>query len=172
MSESEFEKTTENYSNHIQVYSGLYNTVDMTGTLLNSAVAKAQLDQNARKYQWDAARYTTEKASFDARMQNETEIFLSFYTPERKHDDLHKNQTLWKIFLDTNNKRLEGKVKKVKLLTQEIRSLYPYHTTFATAYSITFAIPTRLVELSSSKLTVTGPVGTASLDFRSLGESQ
>lgn len=166
ISESEFESVTENYTEKTQVYSGLYNIMDISATLVNTPVAKAQLDQNARLYQWDTAKMTTEKVKSDENLNKETDIFISFYTPERKHDDLHKNQTLWKIFLDANGKRYEGKVKKIKLLTDEIRGLYPYHNRFATPYTITFPISVHSVESSSAKLTITGPVGSASLEFK------
>ncbi|MEK6773314.1 MAG: hypothetical protein AABY64_05205 [Bdellovibrionota bacterium] len=166
MSESEFETITETYTEKTQVYSGLYNIMDLSGTLMNSAVARAQLDQNARLYQWDAAKMTTEKVKSDEHLNKETEIFISFFTPERKHDDLHKNQTLWKIFMDINGKRYEGKVKKIKLLTDELRGIYPYHTRFATPYSIVFPVSAKSIESLPVKLTVTGPVGSASLQFK------
>lgn len=168
MTESDYTKVTENFTEKNQVYSGLYNLMDMSATLINSAVAKAQLEQTARLYQWDAAKMTTEKVKSDENLSKETEIFVSFYTPERKHDDLNKNQTLWKIFMDANGKRYEGKVKKIKLLTDEIRGLYAYHTRFATPYSIVFPVSVRSIENTNIKLTVTGPVGSATVQFKSL----
>ena len=166
ISESEYEKITESYTDKVQIYSGLYNIMDISGTVVNTSVAKAQLDQNARLYEWDAAKMTTEKVKSDEELNKETEVFISFYTPERKHDDLQKNKTLWKIFLDANGKRYEGKAKKIKLLTQEIRGLYPYHTQFATPYLITFPVSTKSVEGTPLKLTITGSVGSASLNFK------
>jgi len=168
ISESEYEAITETHTAKAQVYSGLYNVIDMTGTVVNSSVARAQLDQTARIYQWDSAKFTTEKVKSDEQLAKETEIFVSFYTPERKHDDLNKNQTLWKIFLDSNGRRFEGKAKKIKLLTEEIRGLYPYHTRFATPYSITFPVAVTSIETAPAKLVITGPVGSASLEFKNL----
>ena len=167
MSEDEYEKVMETYSDKIQVYSGLENIIDMTGTIINSAVAQGQMDQNARMYQWDAAKYTTEKVKMDEQMQKEATLFLSFYTPERKHDELHKNETLWKIFLDVNGKRFEVKAKKIKLLTEEIRGLYPYHSRFATPYLITFPVAMKSIENSNSQMTITGPVGSGKVKFKS-----
>ncbi len=166
MSESEYETNIETFTEKTQVYSGLYNVMDISGTLINSTVAQSQLDQQARLYQWDPSKMTTEKVKSDEGLNKETEIFVSFYTPERKHDDLNKNQTLWKIFLDANGRRYEGKVKKVKLLTEEIRGLYPYHNRFATPYEIVFPVSVRSIESTPVKLTVTGPIGSANLQFK------
>lgn len=140
--------------------------MDLTATILNSRVTTAQTDQMARLYIWDANKYTQEKVKADDKITKETEFFVSFFTPERKHDDLHKNQTLWKIFLDAGGKRYEGKVKKIKLLTEEIQGMYSYHNRFSTPYSVIFPIAARDIEsLKDIKLTITGPVGSATLEF-------
>lgn len=166
ISESDYQKVITENTRQKQIYSGLYNTMDLTSTVLNSKVAAAQTDQMARLYIWDANKYTQEKVKADDKVTKETEFFVSFFTPERKHDDLHKNQTLWKIFLDAGGKRYEGKVKKIKLLTEEIQGLYSYHNRFSTPYSVVFPVASRDIEnMKDIKLTITGPVGSATLEF-------
>lgn len=166
MDESEIQDRVEAGSEKVQVYSGLYNTVSMSGTLLNSRVGEALLNQQARMYQWDEGKMTAEKIKADEKSKLQTEVFLSFYTPENKHNDLHKNLTLWKIFLDADGKRYEGKATKIKLLPSEIKSLYPHHSRFATPYMISFPVSTKSMESKPSVLTVTGPVGSAQLKFK------
>lgn len=166
ISESDYQKVISENTRQKQIYSGLYNTMDLTATVLNSKVAAAQTDQMARLYIWDANKYTQEKVKADDKVTKETEFFVSFFTPERKHDDLHKNQTLWKIFLDAGGKRYEGKVKKIKLLTEEIQGMYSYHNRFSTPYSVVFPVASRDIEnMKDIKLTITGPVGSATLEF-------
>ncbi len=166
ISESEFQNVISNHTRQKQIYSGLYNSMDITTTLLNSKVMTAQIDQLARLYLWDENKYIQEKAKSEEKLKKETEFFVSFYTPERKHDDLHKNQTLWKIFLDAGGKRYEGKSKKIKLLTEEIQGIYSYHNRFSTPYSVIFPIAVKNIEsFKEIKMTVTGPVGSATLEF-------
>lgn len=166
ISESDYHQVVKNNSRGQQVYSGLYNAIDMTGVIINTAVAEAQVDQMARIYMWDASKYTQEKVKAEEKIRKESEFFVSFFTPDRKHDDLHKNKTLWKIFLDVDGKRFEGKVTKVKLLTEEIQSIYPFHNRFSTPYLIVFPIVMKQIEGSASvKLTITGPVGSSTVDF-------
>lgn len=171
--ESDYQMVLESQTQRKQVYSGLYNIMDLTATLLTSKVVEAQTDQFARLYLWDENKYSQEKAKSQEKISKETEVFVSFFTPERKHDDLHKNQTLWKVFMDLSgngeNKRVEGKTKKIKLLTEEIQGFYPYHNRFATPYTITFPIPMKQVEsYTDVKLTITGPVGSATVNFKEL----
>lgn len=166
ISETEYQTIIKNHSRQEQVYSGLYNSIDVTAVIITSEVSNAQSDQMARVYIWDENKYTQEKVKADEKLKKESEIFVSFFTPDRKHDDLHKNKTLWKIFLDVDGKRLEGKVTKVKLLTEEIQRIYPFHTRFSTPYTLTFPIAMKQIEkLKSIKLTITGPLGSSTLDF-------
>lgn len=166
ISESDYHDLIKKNSRPHQVYSGLYNVIDMTAIELNTEVYEAQADQMARVFIWDENKYTQEKVKIEEKLRKESEFFVSFFTPERKHDDLHKNKTLWKIFLDVDGKRHEGKVTKVKLLTEELQSLYSFHNRFSTPYSIVFPVAMKQIEKSASiKLTITGPVGSATVDF-------
>lgn len=166
ISESEYSQIIKKNAHQEQVYSGLYNAIDLTGISLNTEVSEAQVDQMARVYLWDENKYTQEKIKADEKMKKEAEFFVSFFTPDRKHDDLHKNKTLWKVFLDVDGKRHEAKVTKIKLLTEELQSIYPFHNRFSTPYLIVFPIAMKQIENSSSiKLTITGPVGSSTIDY-------
>lgn len=166
-------KTTTDYmgvitkhSDSVRRYSGFYNILDMEATIITSEVAQAQLEQSSMLYQWEESRFNEEKAKFETRLNKESEIFLSFYTPERKNDDLFKKNTIWKIFLDVDGKRFEGRATKLKLQLVEIEGLYPYHNRFYTPYSIIFPVPMRTIEGKPMKLTVTGAVGAGVMEFK------
>ena len=166
--QSESEKVVDRYSDRIESYNGLYNTMQAAATLHNSVVSAAILDQKARLFQWDQGKFDAQKLESQEKLGKETEVFISFFTPDKKHDDLNKNPSLWKIFLDVNGRRYEGKVTKIKLQTVEVQSLYGYHNRFSTPYQLIFPISVRLVENYPSKLTLTGPVGSATLNFNPL----
>lgn len=168
ISENEYHKTVDNWTSQSEKYSGLYNIINMTATLLNTEMQSAALDQNARLYQWDEAKYLAEKGKVEDSMRNQTEFFVSFFTPEKKTDTLSRSGSQWKIFLDSEGRRFEGKAVKVKLETVEIQSFYHYHTRFATPYRMTFPVPIKTIEGKPMKLTVTSPSGSASLDYPAL----
>ncbi len=165
ISESQYHSIIDQNTKDIQQYDGLNNVLEIHATLLNSSVSMAQVDQNARLFLWDKTRYAEEKATVQKNIQNKTEVFFSFFTPEKAHNDLHKNKTLWRLFLDVNGQRYDGKIVKVKKVLSEIRSLYPQHTQWTTAYMASFDVPTASVDMFPAKMTLTGPVGSASLVF-------
>ncbi|WP_413560053.1 hypothetical protein [Bdellovibrio sp. HCB209] len=146
-------------------YSGLYNLLEMQAVVLNSEVLDAQVDQLTRFYLWDEPKIQDEKIKRDARLNKETELFLSFYTPNVKNDDLQKDTTLWKIFLDVDGRRYQGKVTRIKSPLAELVSLYPTHNRFFTPYALTFPVAMKSIEGKEMKVTVTGPVGSGTLNY-------
>ena len=168
ISESEYDQIINQFSDKDRQYSGLYNLFDMRATLLNTPVKLAQVDHSARLFQWDKAKYDTEREKALSDLTKETQVFVSFFTPEKRHDDLHKSKTLWKIFLDIDGRRYEGRATKMKQLTTEIRSFYPDHNSFSTPYLISFPVGAKTLEGKNSTLVITGPVGSATAEFRAI----
>lgn len=165
VSQSEYEKRIDPHSKSIETYRGLLNTLHMNAVLLNSQVIDSQVLQKARLYQWNAEQLQTERNLLMQDAAKQTSVFVSLYTPDRKHDDLHKNKTLWKIFLDVQGKRFEGRAEKLKLLPNEIQALYPDHTRFATPYMVRFPVSANEIEGQPVKFTVTGTVSSATLEW-------
>ncbi|WP_080602429.1 hypothetical protein [Bdellovibrio bacteriovorus] len=163
----EYIEVLEDNSDKLRTYSGFYNVLDVEGIQLNSKVAAAQLDQSMRLYQWTEEKYTEEKAKFEQRLSKQSEFFVTFFTPERKNDDLYKADTVWRIFLDVDGRRFEGKATRIKLPLAEIQGLYPIHNRFSTPYTFTFPVPMISIEGKDQKLTITGPVGSGTLNYKS-----
>ncbi|MFN3454871.1 MAG: hypothetical protein ACK41T_07905, partial [Pseudobdellovibrio sp.] len=109
--------------------------------------------------------YRDEKAKVISKHSTNTEFFVSFYTPETKHDDLNSTKSSWKIYLDVNGQRYEGTATKIKTLFLDLEVMYPKHTRWATPYSVTFPISTPTTEGKSLILTITGPLATTQLAF-------
>lgn len=169
---SQLESTASNYealvdqnTQNTKLYDGFMNTLDMSATLLNTPVVTAQVEKNSAIYQWTPENRETEKSKALGELQKESQLFLSFFVPEKKHDDLYKTTSKWKIFLDVKGRRYEGKATRIKMLLIEAQTLYPHHTRWQTAYKLSFPVPMNLIEKEEMKLTVTGPVGSASLAF-------
>ena len=165
ISVSEYEEMIENKSKKLEVYDGLYNKLTIHGTWLDSQITEASLSHSARLLQWNEQKYKEEKTKAISKHTASTEFFVSFYTPERKYNDLSQNKTLWKIFLDVDGQRYEGKATKVKLLLTEIQMLYPYHNRWSTPYVLTFPVATSLVEGKRAVLTLTGAISSPQLRF-------
>jgi len=164
--EADYFRIVEKNTQKKQIYDGLYAVVETQATLLTSNLLDHQVDFLAQQFQWTQEQYKTEtEKSLDLR-KKQSEIFLSFYVPERKHDDLAKTKTVWRIFLDSNGQRYEGKAAKISAIYGEIKSLYPHHNRWSTPYKITFPVPIKNIENSESKLTMTGPIGSVQMEFK------
>lgn len=165
VSKGDYEDLIEKNTQNVKIYDGFSNVLNVTGTLLTTTVTMAQIDQNARMYQWSVEQYNQEKAKAQTSLQKESKVFISFFTPERKHDDLQKASSHWKIFLDIDGHRYEGVATRWKSILVEVQALYSYHSRWGTPYMITFPVPMKQIENSASKLTITGPVGSAQLEL-------
>lgn len=172
MNHAQFESVVERYTDRTQRYEGLYNTLDVAATIRNTAVMRGQLESQARIYQWDRVKFQSESNKLAEKARNETEVFLSFYTPERKNDDLSRGNTQWRIYLEVDGRRFEGKASRIKTGTAEVQGFYPYHTRFATPYSVIFPVSVTQIEVKPMKFTVTGPMGMAALNFAQLAAAE
>ena len=171
ISYSQYMNVIDEFTDRHQVFSGLENTVDLHGTIINSKVALSQLGYKAKIYFWEKEKYDQELKKVETDLKKQVQVFVSFYSPERRHNELIKSKDLWKIFLDVNGKRYESlKPVKIKQLVSEIQGMYHYHTRFSTPYILTFPVSSYEIEKFPSKLTVTGPVASASIDFPALAQ--
>jgi len=164
--ESEYFRTIEENSDNTEKYSGLYNLFNIEATILNSKVLDAQTDQQTRLYLWDDKKAQEERVKVNERTSRETEVFMAFFTPDRKNDDAAKPKTIWRVFLDVEGRRFEGKISKIKLQMSQLIALYPYHNRFYTPYQIIFPIPIKNIENTKIQMTVTGAIGSATLTFK------
>lgn len=147
------------YSDGEAYYAGLYNTFIYRATLLNAPVRAELLRKLSDFYQWDREKFTAEREKSDREYNQETTVFLSFYTPDRRNDNLSEDKSIWRIYLEVGGHRYLGKAKKLRTSLAELAALYPQHTRWNTPYEVTFPVPTSAVETQASQLTVTGPLG-------------
>jgi hypothetical protein len=146
-------------------YVGFYNNFLYRATILNAQVRGALLRKQNEFYQWDRDKFSGERDKSDRNAGIETTVFLSFFTPERRNDNLSDVKSIWRVYLEAGDRRYQGKVKKLRTPLAEIIALYPYHTRWNTAYEITFPVPTPAIEAQALKLTITGPLGAKTVSF-------
>lgn len=166
ISYSNYEKVVHDHTRKVEVYDGLYNKLTVQATWLDSLLTESTLSHSARLSQWTEQKYREERSKKVGKNAESTEFFVSLYTPERKHADLTGNKTLWKVFLDVDGQRYEGKATKVKLLLSEIQAIYPQHNRWSVPYYVSFPVATSLVENKPATLTFTGAVGSAQLTYK------
>lgn len=158
-------KVIEQFSRGEAEYSSFYNQFTYKATLINSPVREALLLHEAEYFKWDPSQLQAEREKAAKKMAESTELFVSFYTPERRNDNLSDLKSIWRIYLDVDGKRYEGKAKKSRKLLAELQSLYPYHTRWNTPYYVEFAVPTTAIEMGNPRLLITGPLGSKEVGF-------
>ncbi|MCM2282750.1 MAG: hypothetical protein NDI61_12995 [Bdellovibrionaceae bacterium] len=158
-------KVIEQFSEGDSDYQTFYNQFAYKATLVNSPVREATLLKEADYFKWDPQQLATERAKAEKKMETTTEIFMSFFTPERRNDNLTDIKSIWRVYLDVDGKRYQGRAKKAKKLFPELNALFPYHTRWNTPYVLEFDLPTQTPQNAGAKLTVTGPLGTREIDF-------
>ena len=157
--------TIEKFSAGDKQFSGLYHNFEFRATILNHEITKTIHERMAQIYAWseeESAEKLNEKMS---KLENNTLLWLSFFTPERKNDNLATKKSIWKIYLLAGSQRYEGRAQKANLNLSEATELYPYHTRWATPYYIEFPVPSREIENQPLTLIITGPLGRREVTF-------
>ena len=152
-------------------FAGLYNTFELKATIVNSEVREALTKRQAAYYQWDQAQQSSEREKALQELSSETNVFLSFSTPERKNDNLADKKSIWRVFLDVGGRRYVGQAKKDRRLIAELQAQFPFHTRWNTPYILTFPVSTTAIETQPIKLTLTGPLGSRVLEFKPIGST-
>lgn len=165
ISVSDYKNLVDKKTQKTEVYSGLYNQLTVSATRMDGEMTDAYLSHSARFLQWSAAQHQTEKAKAIAQGTEKTEFFLSFYTPERKHNDLSSSKSIWKIYLDINGQRYEGTAKKIKSQQIEVETMYPNHNRWSNPYSVTFPIAAAIADGKPAVMTITGTLAATQLKF-------
>ncbi len=172
ITEGQYEDIVDYYTDHSQKYDGPYNLLEVSATLINTQVITAQVKRQATLFQWENSKFQAELETKKSTTKDKTEVFVSFFTPDKKSGDLLRTNTLWKIILKTKNQEYVGTPKKMTLLPVEITSLYPRHNRWSTAYTVSFDAPRSSIEEQESQLIITGPVGVATLQFKSISNTK
>jgi hypothetical protein len=165
MGKMEYAALLNKYTHKTNQYSGLYQTFQADVTILNSEVQSALVRQRASFQGWDEKQFQMEREKSIQEASAYSKFFLRFFAGDRDYDDLNKPKTIWKVYLDFNGSRFEGKIKKLPEKNVELSALFPNMDHFSTGYEITFSLPMTTLETGTSKITLTSSLGTAQFVF-------
>lgn len=160
-------KKVDQHSAGDKQFSGVYHNFEFRSTLLTRDMSRALHNRLNQYYDWSEEEALSKLNERMNELNNKTKIWLSFYTPERKNDNLANKISIWKIYLETNGQRYEGRPYKANKNFSEAQALIHYHSRWATAYYVDFPLPTDDIG-STAKLIITGPLGRREVDFNSL----
>lgn len=166
--DAEYFDSVKKFSDRAEFYSGINNVFQVHGTILNTEIQQGQIEKKDRAFSWSDEQKQTEQKKVDESIRQETKVFLSFYSPENRVNNLDSPSSIWRVFLDVNNKRYVGSVSTYVGFANEAELFYPYHTVFAKAYIVKFPVPIAHIQDYPLTLTVTGTIGSKTIQFKPL----
>jgi hypothetical protein len=165
MSEVGYRSLVNKNTSKTNQYSGFYQTFQADMTIITSELQTEMLKQRAQFLQWDQKSYQAERDKMMQESAAYSKFFMRFFSPDSEYDDLNKDKTIWKVFLDYNGTRFEGKVRKLNDKYVELKNTYPHLDQFSSPYEVTFNVPMTTVETGASKVTLTSSLGSAEFKF-------
>jgi hypothetical protein len=146
-------------------FSGLYDNFEFRATLLTPSVAQLIHRRKSQIYEWDQFQQQEHLDKQQAELYPKTRVWMSFFTPSNKDDNLDKKDSIWKTYLVVDGKRYEGQVTRSKQSLSEAQALFDYHNRWATIYLLDFPLPSSQVESAVVQLIITGPLGRREVFF-------
>lgn len=165
LSDGAYRKLFDKHSRDDRQYSGFQNTLEVHATFLNSDIQTAVLQRDADTLLWDSRTAQSEREKIFQQNSNATKFFLSFFVPTPRLNDLAKPNSVWKIYLEANGERYQGKAEKIKRPLEAILASYPTHTRWGQPYEVTFPVPLSVVENYPVKFIITGGIASSILQF-------
>ncbi|HEX4924687.1 MAG TPA: hypothetical protein VFV50_11395 [Bdellovibrionales bacterium] len=166
ISDKEYVELVEKHTKGKKLYDGFNLAFEYHATLLTTELQNAQVEVEATDFQWTREKAQTERDKIQTSAAKETQIFLSFFTPENENDNLETTGSLWRIYLVTGGMKYEGKAIRTGGLLADLQRKYPHHTRFSTPYLVTFNVPLNLIQGSDIQFVLTGTVGTSEVPFK------
>lgn len=150
-------------------YNGLYNTFEVSATILNSRVVHENLNQLGHYMQWDAKKLQEKRKEKLQELSTYSTFLVLLYTPEKGHNDLtEEEKSIWKVYLDHKGSRYRGRAEKSLEKFVQLKKLFPHITRFHKPYIVTFDIPMSTIEKNPSQLTLTSSLGSTTLKYKGL----
>ncbi|MCB0351229.1 MAG: hypothetical protein KDD38_08605 [Bdellovibrionales bacterium] len=165
MDTSAYKNLIQENTRHAIDYEGFYNKFEIYATFINTDVQTAILQRRSDSLQWDTRKAQSEREKLFQESATQTHFAVSFYVPSVRLNDLHKGNSIWKIYLVSGGERYEGRATKQNGKLEDLLAIYPYHNRWSIAYEVTFNIPLSAVEGKPATLIITSTQGTAELQF-------
>ncbi len=163
-----YHEQIERFSVSRKDYRGFYNTYQFDATLLNSQIRQQQVNLMAQTKSWPASKVEEENKKLREELSLETEVFLSFFTPNKKDNKFIGKTAVWQVILEVDGQKYEGTVSKNIMPMPDLLLLYPYFNRWSIPYTVKFKVPVTTIEKSPTKLIITGSLGLSENVFPAL----
>lgn len=165
MSDGEYESLIKKNTRHDLQYDGFYNKFEVHATFINTEVQTALLQKMSDTFSWKEFEAQKERDKMFQENAKQTKFALSFFVPSVRLNDLHKGTSIWKIYLEVDGERYDGRTTRRNGKLEDIQAQLPYHNRWSVPYDVAFNIPLSGVEGKSITLVITSSQGTSRLSY-------
>ena len=163
--EKEFRNILKPYQMSKKRYDGFQQTFEAHAVLLNSPVSAAILQRQAHYKGWSQKEFRNYREEALRKRTQQTEIYLSYYAPNARHDKLHRDTSIWNFYLEAGGQRYPGTVRLDRSTLVEQKSLFYFVHRFHTGYYVQFDVPVSAIETSQSQVLMSSSLGEATFIF-------
>ncbi len=161
------------WTREASAYGGLDLRLAVFASYRSWPLRTAYIREYAERYQLDGDTADRLLADERARYEETEEFFLAVSTPNVKWNDLEKERSVWRIYLenDRGERTAPLKIRRLDEKDPVIRGFYPFMTPWSYGYIVSFPKYTAdsdtalLEDISSFKLIITGVLGKAEVEW-------
>lgn len=138
------------------VHSGIETDIIAQATLMSGPWQKAYVEKRARVYSLTETEQEELSRRLSSSLQNETEVFLSLYSPIPEQTRIKLDNSLWSVFIQDNNQKIYPvEIRPVRQPLAVLQTFYPYVRPWRQNYTLTFPVTAR----DSLLMVMSGPLG-------------
>ncbi len=168
LTDSQYSELLSNHTRRAEHYDGFNNLYNIKVTILNTKVYSAVIDRVRFFKQYGSLEAQKEREKTYQKMSTETHFFVSYFSPQKGLTRLDRGDSLWKLYLDVNGRRVKAQIIKYPSIKQQTRALFPHHSRWSKGYLVKFRTPTNLSENHSAKLIMSSSAGSSVFTFPAL----
>lgn len=139
--DKDYEKALKQWNRHDEVYrsSDLAATILWDATWLNPEMLDAQASLFARRYNLSASEESAKRLELESKNRGYAVFFISFFTQDRKFNDLANPAHGWQMTLESGGKKYKPLyIEKIKRPVPEDLLYYPHITHWSVGYRVSF----------------------------------
>jgi hypothetical protein len=136
----EYKATLTDWSREARIYRGLGVELIATATFKSSEFRDAYSNEYARTYKLTGSKKTKLLKDQKNAALAYNDFLLAAYVPDKKLNDFHKKDSIWKIYLTVEKGELITplEIRKIKKVDAVTTHFFPYITPWKSVYLVRF----------------------------------
>jgi len=137
---SSYERIIDNWTRSERLYKNFATEAVVSATYFSLPMRRVFVAEWARAFDLPAEERTALLAEQIDGAERSVEFVISFYTPKHRYNDLHKNDSSWRLwFIDANGRKVgSSKIERMRVRHRKEYYFFPYYTEWSRLYRVVF----------------------------------